>query len=332
MIVLVLTGPTGVGKTSVAVSLAERYGLELVSADSRQVYCWLDIGTDKPTREVRDRVPFHMVDKVELNRRYSAADYARDALAVMRRLNSEGRRFLVVGGSGMYIRAVFEPFFDAPRADPKVRRELEALSLPELQSRLRKADPERASRVHPNDRQRMVRALEVCATVGHPMSLMMTERNPARPEFEPCHAVLTMDRERLNRQIDERFDRMMRDGLLDEVRMLREHGFGTNSYIANAYGYAELLEHLDGRVSLAGAVETAKRKSRAYARRQLTWCRRLAGARWFQCASGAEFVERLGPLVEEILGREATSAARREGELYQDSGTDSRREAPGSEG
>lgn len=304
MKVLVLTGPTGVGKTEIAEALAHRFSLDIVSADSRQLYCWLDIGTDKPPRAMRDRVRFHMVDKVEHDRSYSAADYARDALAVMRRLGEEGERFLVVGGSGMYIRAIFEPLFEAPRADSKLRKELEAMPSGELRSMLETADPERAAKIHPNDRQRIVRAIEVCRTTGLRMSDLMAEQGSSRSEFEPVYVVLTMELEQLRRRINERFDRMMQAGLLEEVRMLREHGFGLDSYVANAYGYAELLEHLDGKCSLADAVESAKRKSRAYARRQLTWCRRLNNARWFECTTAASVVEQLVPLVGETLERE----------------------------
>jgi len=299
--VLVLTGPTGVGKTTVAELLAERFDIDLVSADSRQVYCWLDIGTDKPSREVRARVRFHMVDKVEPDRMCSAAEYARDALAVMRRLRVEGRRFMIVGGSGMYIRAIFEPLFDAPRADPKMRRELESLGTEQLYSMLQGADPDRAAQLHPNDRQRVVRAIEVFRATGKPMSALMREASDRRPEFEPVYAVLNAERGELARRIDERFDRMMKSGLLDEVRMLREHGFGRESYVANAYGYAELLAHLEGATTLAAAVAEAKAKSRAYARRQLTWCRKLEGARWFENAGTGETADRLAPLLAEAL-------------------------------
>ncbi|HDQ99138.1 MAG TPA: tRNA (adenosine(37)-N6)-dimethylallyltransferase MiaA [candidate division WOR-3 bacterium] len=298
MKVAVLTGPTGVGKTEIAVRLAERFGLELVSADSRQVYCWLDIGTDKPSREMRDRVRFHMVDKVEPDRDYSAADFARDALAVMRRLRDEGRRLMVVGGSGMYIRAIFEPFFDAPRADARLRRELEQLPVAELHARLSRVDPERAAALHVNDRQRVARALEVHHATGRTMSALMREAGTAPPDFEPAYFVLTMNRDALRRRIDERFDRMMQAGLLDEVRMLREHRFSRDSGVADAYGYSELLDHLDGKLALSAAVEKAKARSRAYAKRQLTWCRRLAGACWVEYTDADAVVREIAPFFE----------------------------------
>ncbi len=301
MRVFVLTGPTGVGKTDVAVLLAERYGLELVSADSRQVYSWLDIGTAKPDRELRRRVKFHMVDMVEPDRAYSAADYARDALAVMRRLASDGKRFMVVGGSGMYIRAVFEPFFDAPRADSKLRRRMEEKSIADLNAELRRVDPDRAAQLHPNDRQRIMRALEVYELTGRPMSRLMAEAAAVVPDFTPAYAVLDMARHRLHQRTDERFDRMLEAGLLDEVRHLRENGFGRDSYVTNAYGYAELLDHLEGDMPLAEAVKHAKTKTRAYARRQVTWCRNLKNARWFESTTAEQTATQVAPLLEECL-------------------------------
>lgn len=310
MKVLVLTGPTGVGKTEVAERLAGRFGLELISADSRQVYCWLDIGTDKPSRAVRERVRFHMVDKVEHDRSYSAADFGRDALAVMRRLHAENKRFIVVGGSGMYIRAIFQPFFDAPRADPKLRQSLESLPTPGLWAMLKAEDPKRAAQLHPNDRQRIIRALEIKRLTGKRMSDYIGDAGPGNAQastgagavrFIPVYVALDAPRDILHRRIDERFDRMMEQGLLDEVRMLREHGFGLESYVANAYGYSELLEFIEGRRSLPEAVEAAKAKSRAYARRQLTWCRKLDNARWVSCLTADQAVKELEPLVSEVL-------------------------------
>jgi tRNA dimethylallyltransferase len=298
--VLVLCGPTGVGKTEVAVELARKYKLEIISADSRQVYSWLDIGTAKPSMELRRELGIHMVDMVEPNRVYSAADFARDALAVMRRLRREEKHFVVAGGSGMYLKALFEPFFEAPKPDPALRKRLEAESSLVLHDRLKKTDPERAAKLHPNDRQRVIRALEVFEATGK----TMTELSKARKdeaEFEPVYAVLTMERELLRRNLDARFDAMMRVGLLDEVRRLKESGFGRDTYVANAYGYAELLRHLDGELTLEQAVAEAKAKTRAYAKRQLTWFRGLKDARWFECKDVADGARQVEPVLKEAL-------------------------------
>ena len=304
-----LCGPTGVGKTEVAVELARRHGLHLVSADSRQVYTWLDIGTAKPGPELRREIGIHMVDMVEPNRVYSAADYARDALAVMRRLVREGKRFMVVGGSGLYLRALFEPFFEAPRPDPALRRALERQTAAELHDRLRRVDPERAARLHPHDRQRVMRALEVYELTGRTMTELSREQ-ARRAEFAPTYAAVTLKREVLNRQIDARFDAMMAAGLLDEVKRLKEAGFGRQSYVANAYGYAELLACLDGEITLEQAVARAKAKSRAYAKRQLTWFRGLKDAHWFEQTGVAETAGLVEPLLVELLASGAQPGVR----------------------
>jgi tRNA dimethylallyltransferase len=297
---LVLCGPTGVGKTEVAVELARKFRLEIISADSRQVYSWLDIGTAKPGPELRRELGIHMVDMVEPNRVYSAVDFARDALAVMRRLQREGRRFLVAGGSGMYLKALFERFFEAPKPDPALRKRLEAETSLVLHDRLKQVDPARAAKLHPNDRQRVIRALEVYESAGKTMT-ELSETKKAEAEFEPVYAVVTMKREALRLRIDERFDAMMRAGLLDEVKRLKETGFGRDTYVANAYGYAELLRHLDGELTLEQAVAEAKAKTRAYAKRQLTWFRSLRDAHWLECPDVAEAARLVDPLLRQVL-------------------------------
>jgi tRNA dimethylallyltransferase len=252
--------------------------------------------------ELRRELGIHMVDMVEPNRVYSAADFARDALAVMRRLQREGKRFMVVGGSGMYLKALFEPFFEVPRPDPALRKRLEAETALALHDRLKQVDPERAAKLHPNDRQRVMRALEVYETTGKTMTeLTRKAKVEAEVEFRPVYAVLTMERELLRRGLDARFDAMMQAGLLDEVRRLKESGFGRDTYVANAYGYAELLRHLDGELTLELAVAEAKAKTRAYAKRQLTWFRSLKDARWLECTDVTEAIGKVEPLLKQVL-------------------------------
>lgn len=302
MTVFVLAGPTGVGKTEVGLELARRLNLEIVSADSRQVYRHLDIGTAKPGPEMRAACRFHMLDVVEPDRTYSAAEYARDAVTVMRGLVRERRQFIIVGGAGFYLRALFQPLFTAPAASPELRQRLAGMGTVALYEHLRRLDPERAAALHPNDRQRVTRAIEICELAGKTFAELARE-SAAGTEFTPWYAVLNMDRDLLYRRIDLRFDAMMEQGLLEEVRLLRARGFGRESRVADAYGYAELFDHLEGRLSLAAAIERAKARSREYARRQLTWFRALRQARWFDHRNPDETLRVLEPVLAGLLVR-----------------------------
>ena len=299
MNVLVLTGPTGVGKTEIAADLALRNDLDLVSADSRQVYTWLDIGTAKPDRKLRSRLTVHMVDIVDPRMPYSAADYARDALAAMRRLSKAGRRFMLVGGSGLYIRAVFEPFFESPKPTRKVRRRMECQSTDRLYGYLKRVDPQRASELHPNDRQRIARALEVYEQTGQPQTQLRGTPG-SQSEFHPRYVVLTRPKSVLYERINKRFDRMIDQGLIDEVRQLRTAGIGSDSRVANAYGYSELVMYLEGKSTLAEAIARSKAKTRTYARRQLTWFRSLPHAHWIEYTRREEVIAELERNLEEL--------------------------------
>jgi len=306
MKVLVITGPTGVGKTELAAVLAQRHNLEIISADSRQVYRHMDIGTAKPDPKLRRQVQFHMIDVVEPGTEYSAADYARDALRVMHQLENAGRRFIVVGGAGFYLRALFQPLFETVRPDPKLRGRLRSETTTALYERLRQLDPDRARQLHPNDRQRIIRALEIVLTTGKTFAELAQSGRPGS-RFEPEYVVLTMPRELLRQAIDRRFDMMMEAGLLEEVRRLKEMGLGTAPPVAQAYGYAELLAWLDGRLTLTEAVALAKQKSRAYAKRQLTWFRALPDAVWVECHKPGQALAQVEPILRRVLA-ETTAA------------------------
>lgn len=302
MKVLVLTGPTGAGKTEAALSFCRRHGWDIISADSRQVYRGMDIGTAKPTRAERTAVRFHLLDIVEPGVVFSAADFARSALDTVRSLVNQDRRFMFVGGSVFYLRALFCPFFRAPAASAEVRSRLAQQSLAVLYSRLRELDPERAVQVHPNDRQRIVRALEIWELTGLRFTELRREEIQ-KPLLTPVYVVLNLPRAELYRRINERFDRMMQAGLLAEVERLRAGGFGLGTYVANAYGYSELLSYLDGQMSLAQAIELAKAKTRAYARRQLTWFRSLADAHWVEAVDSAAVQRRLESIAATVPGQ-----------------------------
>ncbi len=300
MKVFVLTGPTGVGKSEVAVLLARKFHLEIISADSRAIYRYLDIGTAKPAKELRAEIRFHLIDLIEPTERYSAVDYARDAEKVMKTLAESGRRFIIVGGAGFYLRALFQPLFPVPRHNPELRARLAKAPVAVLYHRLQTIDPQRARELHPHDRQRIIRALEVYELTGKTFTQLAA--SPKREtEFTPVYAVLTMERKRLYQRLEARFDQMMAAGLLDEVKRLKEMGLGQGTGVVKAYGYAELLRHLEGELTLEAAKALAKKRTKEYARRQLTWLRGLKTAHWFEFTTAAETALKLEPLLLDTL-------------------------------
>lgn len=297
----VVAGPTGAGKTAAAFEICRRHGLQMLSADSRQVYRGLNIGTAKPEPELCRQVVCHMLDVVDPDRPYSAADYARAATAVMERLVMTAVKFVVVGGAGLYLRALFKPLISAPPGDATLRARLGSTPTQELYRRLQTLDPGRAAQLHPNDRQRIVRALEICEKTGKPFAeLQALSQWGCR--FIPRYLILTLPRDLLYRRIDERFDAMMAAGLLEEVKKLVARGFGLSSPVANAYGYGELIRYIQGELTLDEAVRIAKVKSRAYAKRQLVWFRRIEGAEWLEYdGTLAEAIDWLEPRVLETF-------------------------------
>ncbi len=289
-----LVGPTAVGKTETAVRVLEKLNGRIISADARQVYEFLDIGTDKPSADLRRRVGFEMLDVVSPEESYSAADYARDAHQITLRLLAEGTPFMLVGGSGLYLRALVAPFFTAPRVGAGLRDSFAQLSSAKLHAQLQEIDPPTAARLHPNDRQRIVRALEVFEATGKPMSEL--QRSAAQQsEFTPVYVGLELPRPELNVRIDARFGQMLAQGLVDEVRQLTKMGYGESTPALDAIGYREILGFIDGKWTLETAVATAERRSRAYAKRQMTWFRHQTGIVWVDARDtdrAAEEVER----------------------------------------
>jgi len=288
--VLTIVGPTAVGKTAVALLVAARAGAEIVSADSRQVYRGMDVGTAKPTPQERSRVRHHLIDIVEPGERYDAARFAADAERAIAGLLASSVAPLVVGGTGFYLESLYEGLFEGPERNDAVRSELElrlAAEGPEaLHEELGRVDPGAATRIHPRDASRIVRALEVFRATGTPMSRWL--EGPRRtPAYRPLYVGLTMPRRALHERIGLRVQQMFRSGLAEEVKTLRAQGrLVPGMPAASAVGYRELLElddaALDDREgeALARAAERIATSTRRYARRQLTWFRSLPGVRW----------------------------------------------------
>jgi tRNA dimethylallyltransferase len=281
-----LTGPTGAGKTEWALRLAAAAPLELVSVDSALVYRGLDIGTAKPSREVRACVPHHLIDICDPAESYSAGRFVADALRSIAAIHARGHVPLLVGGTMLYVRALLHGLAPLPEAAPELRRELDARAVergwPALHAELTRLDPAAAARIAPNDRQRIQRALEVCYATGQPISELQRATVSPLTGWRVRHFMLApRDRATLHARIARRFDTMMRDGFLDEVRALRDRGDLTARHASmRAVGYRQLWAHLDGAFSLEEAGRRAVAATRQLARRQLTWMRAERQGEW----------------------------------------------------
>ncbi len=285
---LAIVGPTASGKSEAAIAVAEAIGAEIVSVDSMLVYRGMDVGTAKPSPADRARVPHHLVDVVEPSEPFTVARYRELAEGAIRGIRERGRRVLLVGGSGLYFRAVVDRLaFPGTDARTRALLELEARALgPErLHARLAELDPAAASRIEPANVRRTVRALEVAAVTGRPFSAFAADWE----RYEPGRvraAGVEIPREILAARIEARVRRMLEGGLLEEVRALVERGLGGWLTASQAIGYAEFARHLAGELSLEEAVASTVRRTRELARRQMVWFRRDPRIRWFR--AGAE--------------------------------------------
>jgi tRNA dimethylallyltransferase len=278
---LVLTGPTGSGKTRLGVALAERLGAEVVSMDSMTLYRGMDVGTAKPGPEERRRVPHHLIDVLDPWESASVAWWLWRAAACCRDIEARGRRVLFVGGTPLYLKALMFGLFGGPPGDPALRERLTREDPGRLHERLAAVDPEAAARLHPNDLRRVVRALEVWELTGRLLSSWQTQwaakgEGPAAPDQVLC---LDLPREELYRRIDARVRDMMAAGFVDEARALRQLARPLGPQAAQALGYREVFDLLDGRTGLEEAVALIQKRSRNFAKRQLTWFRHLPGCR-----------------------------------------------------
>ena len=284
---ILLMGPTGAGKTDLAIGLAERFPLEIVSVDAAMVYCGMDIGTAKPSRELLARAPHHLIDLIDPLESYSAARFLADADAATKAIRARGRTPLFVGGTMLYFRALQSGLARLPAADPAIRQRIEERAgvrgWPALHAELARLDPTAAARIRPNDRQRIQRALEVIERTGRPLSAQLSQDLRGATRSEYLRLVLApADRAALGLRIAQRFDAMLRQGLLDEMRALRARGdLQAELPAMRLIGYRQLWNHLENGASLAECVEKAVIATRQLARRQLTWLRAEPGAEWF---------------------------------------------------
>lgn len=279
---VVVVGPTAVGKTALAIKLAQYFNTEILSADSRQFYKEMNIGTAKPSAEELAAVKHHFIDSHSIADEYSAGDFERDAIQLLTELFISKDVIVMVGGSGLFVRAVCEGLDDLPKAPEGLRdrlnQEFEAFGLEPLKDRLKQIDPDYFAVADVDNPQRVIRALEVYETSGNTMSFYQKREVDKRP-FNIITVGLNTDRELLYVRINQRVDKMIEMGLLDEVKSLTPY---RNKPALLTVGYSEIFDYLSGEISLEEAVDKVKQNSRRYAKRQITWFKKYGGTTWFE--------------------------------------------------
>jgi tRNA dimethylallyltransferase len=310
-----IAGPTAVGKSAVALALAEQIGGEIISVDSMQVYRGLDIGTAKPTAEERARVPHHLIDICDLRETFDAAQFVRLAQKAVEEIQARGRTPIFCGGTGLYFKAFLEGLGDAPPADEKLRAELEAAPLEKLLEELRQRDAATFEKIDRQNPRRVVRAVEVIRLTGKKFSEQRAEwesasslQPPSRADLSRRNAMkteaqsrrdasqiicLTRSSDDLRNRINLRVGEMFSRGLVAETRQLLKHGLAENKTAMQAIGYHQVVEHLRGERSLAETIELVKTRTRQFAKRQLTWFRRHGNYRWIELKPGGTADETL---------------------------------------
>lgn len=316
--VLVLAGPTAVGKSALALNVARILNTDIISADSAQIYSMLDIGTAKPSLKEQKQTRHHLINMVNPDENYSVADYQRDAKAIIRDIRCSGKIPFMVGGTGLYIRAVIEGYaFGSKGADQNLRDEYakvaEEQGLAALYCRLKSIDAEAASKIHPHDRKRIIRALEVYSLEGEPISEQVKKTAGSESGYDAILFGLYMERQQLYKRIEERVDRMMKDGFLQEVEKLYKQGFHKNDPGMQVLGYRQLYAYITGDCSLDDAVSEIKKQTRNLAKRQLTWFRREREIEWLK-TSDQQSIQSLSEIickkVKDIMPARANSNLR----------------------
>ena len=287
-----VAGPTGSGKSGLALAIAETFGGEVVNCDSLQVYRYFDIGTAKLPLEDRRGIPHHLMDVANPDELFTAGEYARLARAAIAGISDRGRLPVIAGGTGFYLRALLDGLFEGPERDQPLRDRLasrEARRTGSLHRLLRRFDPESAAKIHANDTPKVTRALEVCLVTRRPVSQMYREGRDALRGYRTLKIGLAPDRDLLYETLDARCAAMFRGGLVDEVKGILAMGYAANCKPFESHGYKQAVQLLNGELSLKDAVFYAQRNTRNYAKRQMTWFRKEAGMVWIKgFGEGAE--------------------------------------------
>lgn len=300
--VIAVMGPTAVGKTGLVLQLAKDLGGEIVNADSMQVYRFMDIGTAKPTAAERAAVVHHLLDIVDPDQDFDASLYSQLARETIKKLVEEGKVAIAVGGTGLYLKALFHGLFPSGHSDQVIRqrlcREGEEDGGVKLYQRLKKIDPGTAARLHANDLFRIIRALEVWECTGKPMSVLQKEHGFQENPFITLKIGLELPRSQLYERINSRVEKMMELGLLNEVRELLNRGYEPQLKSMQALGYRHMVQHLINGMKIAEAIRTMKRDTRHYAKRQMTWFGGDQEIKWFH----PQEVEEIARMAREFMG------------------------------
>ena len=299
-----ILGCTACGKASTARELAKQTNSAILSVDSMKVYKRMNIGTAKPTQEVLDQIEHFGVNVVEPSEHYSVAEYIDHAKHAIETTSAKNKPLIAVGGTSLYIQAMTKGLFDAPKPDPKIRaqlqQEIDQTSPQHLHDELKLVDPESAERIHPNDAMRIVRALEVFRSTGKPISQLQTQWDNAKPICKPILIGLRREKEIQSKRINARVKKMVELGLVEEVKQLLEEDKPLAKQAAQAVGYAELIDHFAGKVSLEKAIENIKVNTRRLAKKQRTWYRRWANVNWFDLEENETPAETVNRILEKF--------------------------------
>jgi tRNA dimethylallyltransferase len=282
----VLTGPTACDKTEIGFTVAQKIKGEIISADSMLFYRGMDIGTAKPSLDMRELVPHHFIDIIDPWESYSVGRYVDDVESLIDAADSKDRKFLIVGGSPLYVKGLVDGIFNGPEADWDIRRDLEELADEKgnqyVHDILQKIDPDKAVELHPNNLRRIIRAIEVYRITGKPVSELQEEYKLTRKSYQFNILCIAREREDIYRRINERVEIMFDKGLVDEVQSLLDNPGGLSKQAKQALGYKEIIQYLDGGLTLDDAKEMVKQSTRRFAKRQMTWFRRFPDVQWLE--------------------------------------------------
>jgi len=299
--IIIICGPTGIGKTSAAIKIAEEFKGEVISADSMQIYKYMDIGTAKPTLKEQMAVKHHMIDIVEPNQHFDAAKFSDLSHGIISKLNKEGKLSVVAGGTGLYIKALVYGLFQSEKVFPGIKKRLQdeasIYGASFLHKRLKNIDPETAKKLHQNDTSRIIRAIEVFEGTGKRISEQQRKHGFAEKQFRVLSIGLNMERDKLYRRINRRVDQMIELGFIKEIKSLLAMGFAENLQSMQSIGYRHLVNFLKKNSSWEETLETFKRDTRRYAKRQLTWFNADPKIQWLE----PERLEDMLELVEKFL-------------------------------